>query len=66
MLDDGEALNFALYSKHAKSIELLLYKSPDFATPAATFRLHHLTNKSGPIWHCRVSTADSNGATTER
>lgn len=63
ILNDGEALNFALYSKHAESVELLLYRAPDFATPSASFRLHHLKNKSGPIWHCRVLTADSNGAT---
>lgn len=63
LLNGGDAINFALYSKNAKQVELLLYRAPMFETPAATIKLNHLKNKSGPIWHCRVSKTDAEGAT---
>ncbi len=49
-----EAFNFALYSKHATAVTLLLYAADDVLRPAVEYRLHHLRNKSGRIWHCRI------------
>ena len=52
------AYNFALYSKHAESVTLLVFRADDLLHPALTYELDCLINKSGPIWHCRVSAAD--------
>jgi glycogen operon protein len=56
------ACNFALYSRHASGVTLLLYGPDDAGTPVATVRLDPLTRKSGRVWHCRVSEADLGGA----
>jgi isoamylase len=50
--DDG-AYNFALYSKHATSVRLLLFDD-DVSAPRVELALEPLINKSGRIWHCRV------------
>ncbi len=49
-----QAYNFSIYSKHADSVALLLYREDDWITPASTHRLDYLVNKSGRVWHCRV------------
>jgi len=52
---EGErAYNFALYSKNATGIILLLFSEEDFVTPIHEFRFDYLENKSGRIWHCRI------------
>ena len=53
-VEEEQAYNFALYSKHATGVTLLLYVSADLANPAARHRLNYLTNKSGRVWHCRI------------
>src|SRR6266542_7870 len=52
-----QAYNFALYSRHATSVTILLYAEDNLQRPVHFVRLHHLVNKSGPIWHCRVPMA---------
>lgn len=52
-----DAYNFALYSKHAQSLTLLLYTEGDIVNPALTHRFDPLKNKSGRIWHCRIPRA---------
>jgi glycogen operon protein len=54
-IGDERAFNFALYSKHASSVTLLLYAEDDLVAPAYTVALEYLKNKSGRIWHCRVA-----------
>ncbi len=49
-----QAFNFALYSKHASGVVLLLYTSEDTVNPAIRHQLNYLTNKSGRVWHCRI------------
>ena len=44
---DGRGVNFALYSEHATSVELLLY---DEGEEAPTYSLY-LPDKTGPVWH---------------
>jgi pullulanase/glycogen debranching enzyme len=59
---NDNSLNFALYSKHALAVTLLLYCDNELLKPIVSCRLDPLRNKSGPIWHCRVQLADAVGA----
>ena len=54
VVDQGKACNFALYSRHAHSVTLLLFREQDVAVPAIQVSFDHLVNKSGRIWHCRL------------
>src|SRR5580692_1227132 len=49
------AWNFALYSRHASSVTLLLYSADDPIKPIFEQRLNPRINKSGKIWHCWVA-----------
>jgi glycogen operon protein len=51
---EDEAFNFALYSKHATEVTLLLYSPTDIVQPAYEYKLNPLINKSGRVWHCRL------------
>lgn len=53
-LEAEQAVNFALYSKHATAVTLLLYTHDDTTSPAMEYRLDHLRHKSGRVWHCRL------------
>jgi len=53
-----DAYNFALYSKHANRVELLLYSADDTETPTRWLRLDPLHHRSGRIWHCRLLSAE--------
>ena len=53
-VEDEAAYNFALYSKSATAVTLLLYSEIDLPTPTYEYRLDPLANKSGRIWHCRL------------
>jgi len=55
------AYNFALYSKHATSVRLLLFAAAELASPRIEIELAPLINKSGRVWHCRVSEAVATG-----
>lgn len=52
---EEEAYNFALYSKHAERVSLLLYSEDDFEQPLRIVALDLPRNRSGRIWHCRVT-----------
>lgn len=54
--------NFALYSKHATGVTLLLYGDSEFTEPLYEFPLDYLVNKSGRVWHCRIPEARIPGA----
>ena len=49
--------NFALYSKHATGVTLLLYSPDDVMHPVYEIRLNYLVNKSGRVWHCALPAA---------
>jgi glycogen operon protein len=53
-VESTNAWNFALYSKHAETVTLLLYAPTDLVHPILTYRMDYLRNKSGRIWHCRI------------
>jgi len=61
-ISEERAWNFALYSKHAQSVTLLLYTESDIVHPVLSHPLDYLRNKSGRIWHCRISLAAMKGA----
>src|SRR5579864_7871377 len=46
------AWNFALYSRRATGVTLLLYGDADLVHPLLECRLDPRINKSGRIWHC--------------
>ncbi|MDR4505453.1 MAG: isoamylase [Candidatus Scalindua sp.] len=54
-VEQDDAINFAIYSRHAHVVQLLLYSQTDFVNPLLEYSLDYLKNKSGPIWHCRIS-----------
>ncbi|NND97826.1 MAG: glycogen-debranching protein [Pirellulaceae bacterium] len=56
------ALNFAIYSRHAQRIVLELYDRDDKKTPVFEYEFDYLTNKSGPVWHCRVPLSEVSDA----
>lgn len=51
------AMNFSIYSRHAERVVLQLYRSGQTATPSLVYEFDPLRNKSGPVWHCRIPTA---------
>ena len=57
-----KAWNFALYSRRATGVTLLLYNDLDQAQPILEERLNPRTNKSGRIWHCWIRAASVKGA----
>ena len=53
-IEEYDTYNFALYSKHAESVTLLLYTGRDIVNPALVYRFDYLKNKTGRVWHCRI------------
>jgi glycogen operon protein len=61
-IEEEGACNFALYSKHAESVTLLLYTESDIVNPVLAYRFDYLKNKTGRIWHCRLPLLSMRGA----
>ncbi len=61
-IPEDDAFNFAIYSKHAESVQLRLYRPGELRRPLYTFDFDPLPNKSGPVWHCRIPRDTVNGA----
>ena len=53
------ALNFAVYSKNARAMELVLYQHDDWVTPALRIALDPYKNKTERVWHCALPGADA-------
>jgi len=51
------AWNFALYSRHATRVTLLLFGADDLIQPVFAKELDPLYHKTGRIWHCLVQLA---------
>jgi glycogen operon protein len=60
--EHARAWNFALYSKHATAVTLLLYRASQVSDPVRRVRFDPVANKSGRIWHCFVPEADLHAA----
>jgi glycogen operon protein len=56
------AWNFALYSRRASAVTLLLYTEDDPVNPVFEQPLDPRANKSGRIWHCWVPASRAPGA----
>ncbi|MEZ5318104.1 MAG: isoamylase [Vicinamibacterales bacterium] len=54
-IEEEQAYNFALYSRHAERVTLLLYGEHDFVTPLHRIELDYRRHKSGRVWHCRLA-----------
>ena len=61
-IESEQAYNFAIYSKHATGVVLLLYAEDDVVNPIYTYRMVYPANKTGRIWHCRVPISAAAGA----
>ncbi len=51
---EEHAYNFAIYSKYASSVTLLLFGPEDFITPVLKCRFDSFKNKTGRVWHARI------------
>jgi isoamylase len=61
-IEEERAFNFALYSKHAAGVTLLLYAAGDIVNPVFAYPFDYLRNKSGRVWHCRLALSAMKGA----
>ena len=52
---EDDAFNFAIYSKYAESVTVLLYERKDYLHPVFTYKFESEKNKTGRIWHARIS-----------
>ena len=62
-VESRKAYNFALYSRHARRVSLLLYAEKDPINPVYQYAFDPILNKTGLIWHCMVREEELNGAT---
>jgi glycogen operon protein len=56
-IEEEEAYNFSLYSRHARSVTLLFYTADDQTTPCFSFTLDPFTHRTTQLWHCRLPRA---------
>jgi glycogen operon protein len=61
-IEEEQAYNFVLYSKHAETVTLLLYGEDDIKNACFTYTLDYLKNKTGRAWHCRIPKDAMRGA----
>ena len=48
-------VNFAIFSRHATHVWLMLFDEPTDALPSHEFELDPLTNRTGDIWHIHLT-----------
>ena len=53
-LQEGEGVNFALFSRHATRVLLELYESPDACSPTRVIDLDPARHRTGDVWHVWV------------
>lgn len=61
-IESAQAYNFALYSKDATAVSLLVYSDADFVHPLRTLTFDFPAYKTARIWHMIVSAAEIAGA----
>jgi glycogen operon protein len=52
-----QSYNFALYSRYATGVTLLIYDDADQVTPVYEYRFDPRFNKTQRVWHCWVAAA---------
>jgi isoamylase len=50
----GGGVQFAVFSRHASSVHLLLFRGPEDPTPSAELALDGPLHRTGDIWHIHV------------
>jgi isoamylase len=50
----GDGVTFCVYSRHATSVDVLLFDAVDSATAARSIRLDPVTNRTADYWHVHV------------
>lgn len=58
---EEDSFNFAVYTKHATQVTLLVFSENDFVNPFYVYSFDPLINKSNRVWHCRI-TAETLGS----
>ena len=61
-IESAKAYNFALYSKNATAVSLLVYGDGDFVNPIRTFAFGFPAHKTARIWHMLVPASEIAGA----
>lgn len=61
-IEEERAFNFALYSKHAENVTLLLFAGDDVRNPVLSRELDPRIHKSGRMWHCRIPEEEARSA----
>ena len=61
-IPEEDAYNFALYSKNATNVKLLLFQEEVYEKPVATFDFDPRKHKSQRVWHCRLKRSELAGA----
>ena len=56
-VEEAQAYNFALYSRFATGVTLLLYNASDPKTPIRQYHFDPLINKTFQVWHCWIPAA---------
>ncbi len=51
----GDSVQFAVVSRHATAVSLLLFEHPDDIEPDVEIPFDPDTNKVGDVWYCRVT-----------
>jgi isoamylase len=62
-VESQHGYNFALFSRHAVSVALLLYTENDPVNPVQQRTFDPILNKTGLIWHCLIPQEKLRGAT---
>lgn len=57
-IPEEKAYNFALYSKNATEVTLLLFNKNDYLKPFLEVWLEHLSHKTKRVWHCRLKESE--------
>lgn len=50
----NNTVNFALFSRHSESVELLLYRHPEDMEPEVVISLNDSSHKTGDNWHIAI------------
>jgi glycogen operon protein len=50
----GSGVNFALFSRHAAAVTLIIFQSAEPDSPCQEIPLDPKRNKTGDIWHCHI------------
>jgi isoamylase len=51
---EGDGVNFVLFSRHASRVRLELYQHPDDSSPTRIIDLDPVRNRTGDVWHVWV------------